>query len=37
MAVEMHCTLKDDQGKVIDSTEGQETLVFLQGHGDIVH
>ncbi|SGZ94111.1 FKBP-type peptidyl-prolyl cis-trans isomerase SlyD [Bathymodiolus thermophilus thioautotrophic gill symbiont] len=34
--VEMHCTLTDDKGEVIDSTKGQETMVFLQGHGNIV-
>ncbi|CAB9539160.1 FKBP-type peptidyl-prolyl cis-trans isomerase SlyD (EC 5.2.1.8) [uncultured Gammaproteobacteria bacterium] len=34
--VEMHCTLKNDKGEVIDSTEGRETMVFLQGHSNIV-
>jgi FKBP-type peptidyl-prolyl cis-trans isomerase SlyD len=34
--VEMHCTLKNDKGEVIDSTEGRDTMVFLQGHSNIV-
>lgn len=35
--VEMHYTLKDDEGEIIDSSEGEAPLVFLQGHGNIIH
>ena len=35
-AVSMHYTLKNDAGEVIDSSEGKETLDFLQGHGNII-
>jgi FKBP-type peptidyl-prolyl cis-trans isomerase SlyD len=34
--VSMHYTLKNDAGEVIDSSEGKETLDFLQGHGNII-
>lgn len=36
MVVGMHYTLKNDAGEVIDSSEGQEPLLFLQGHGNII-
>ena len=32
----MHYTLKNDAGEVIDSSDGKETLDFLQGHGNII-
>ena len=31
--VSMHYALKNDAGDVIDSSEGKETMDFLQGHG----
>ena len=34
--VSMHYTLKNDAGDVIDSSEGKETMDFLQGHGNII-
>ncbi|MDB9865267.1 peptidylprolyl isomerase [Candidatus Thioglobus sp.] len=34
--VSMHYTLKNDVGDVIDSSEGKETMDFLQGHGNII-
>lgn len=34
--VEMHYTLKNEAGGVIDSTKEQEPMPFLQGHGNIV-
>lgn len=34
--VEMHYTLKNDLGEVIDSSKGQEPMVFLQGYGNII-
>ena len=34
--VSMHYTLKNDAGEVIDSSDGKETLDFLQGHGNII-
>ena len=34
--VSMHYTLKNDAGEVIDSSEGKETMDFLQGHGNII-
>jgi len=34
--VAMHYTLKDDQGQVIDSSEGQDPLTYLQGAGNII-
>ena len=36
MVVGMHYTLKNDAGDIIDSSEGQEPLKFLQGHGNII-
>ncbi len=35
--VGMHYTLKNDDGEVIDSSEGGSPLVFIQGHGNIIH
>jgi FKBP-type peptidyl-prolyl cis-trans isomerase SlyD len=29
-------TLKDDEGKIVDSNVGQEPLVYLHGHGNLV-
>ena len=34
--VEMHYTLKNDAGDVIDSSKGQEPMPFIQGHGNII-
>lgn len=34
--VSMHYTLKDDEGSVIDSSEGQEPLTYLHGAGNII-
>ncbi len=36
LVVEMHYTLKNDAGEVIDSSQGQEPMPFLQGHGNII-
>jgi FKBP-type peptidyl-prolyl cis-trans isomerase SlyD len=35
-AVTIHYTLKDDEGEVLDSSEGQEPLTYLHGEGNIV-
>ena len=35
-AVTIHYTLKDDKGEELDSSEGQEPLVYLHGAGNIV-
>ena len=32
----IHYTLTDGQGKVIDSSEGQEPLAYLHGAGNII-
>jgi FKBP-type peptidyl-prolyl cis-trans isomerase SlyD len=32
----IHYTLKDDDGKVIDSSDGGEPLAYIQGHGNLV-
>lgn len=32
----IHYTLKDDAGKVIDSSAGGEPLAYIQGHGNLV-
>jgi len=32
----MHYTLKNDEGDVIDSSDGADPLPFLQGHGNII-
>jgi len=34
--VVIHYTLKDDAGKVLDSSAGGEPLAYLQGHGNLV-
>jgi len=34
--VTMHYELKDDQGEVLDSSKGQEPLVYLHGAGNII-
>ncbi len=33
--VEMHYTLKNDAGDVIDSSKDKEPMPFIQGHGNI--
>ena len=35
-AVTFHYTLTDDQGQVVDSSDGREPLAYLHGHGHIV-
>ncbi len=35
-AVTIHYTLKNDAGEVLDSSEGDEPLAYIQGQGDIV-
>jgi FKBP-type peptidyl-prolyl cis-trans isomerase SlyD len=35
-AVTIHYTLRDDEGKVLDSSEGREPLTYLHGAGNIV-
>lgn len=32
----IHYTLKDDAGKVLDSSAGGEPLAYIQGHGNLV-
>ena len=34
--VTMHYELKDDQGEVLDSSKGQDPLVYLHGAGNII-
>ncbi len=34
--VEMHYTLKNDVGEVIDSSQGKDPMPFLHGHGNII-
>jgi FKBP-type peptidyl-prolyl cis-trans isomerase SlyD len=34
--VSIHYTLKDDQGNVLDSSEGSDPLAYIQGHGNLV-
>ena len=36
MAVSIHYTLTNDDGEVLDSSIGDEALVFLQGSGNII-
>jgi len=36
MVVSLHYTLKDDNGEVLDSSNGREPLSYLHGHGNIV-
>ncbi len=32
----IHYTLKDDDGKVLDSSDGGDPLAYIQGHGNLV-
>jgi FKBP-type peptidyl-prolyl cis-trans isomerase SlyD len=32
----IHYTLKDGDGKVLDSSDGSEPLAYIQGHGNLV-
>lgn len=34
--VSMHYTLTNDRGEILDSSQGKEPLVFLQGAGNII-
>ena len=34
--VQIHYTLKNDAGEVLDSSQGAEPLAFLQGHGNLI-
>lgn len=34
--VSMHYTLKDDKGKIMDSSEGKSPLPFIQGNGQLI-
>ena len=34
--VSIHYTLKDDQGQVMDSSEGREPLAYLHGAENII-
>lgn len=34
--VQIHYTLKNDAGEVLDSSEGAEPLAYLQGHGNLI-
>ncbi|KJV05916.1 FKBP-type peptidyl-prolyl cis-trans isomerase [Methylocucumis oryzae] len=36
MAVSIHYTLTNDEGEVIDSSDGNEPLVYLHGYGNII-
>lgn len=36
LVVSMHYTLKDDDGNVIDTSEGAEPLTYLHGAGNII-
>ena len=36
MVVSIHYTLKDEEGTVIDSSEGAEPLTYLHGSGNII-
>ena len=36
MVVCMHYTLKNDAGEILDTTEGQDPILILQGFGNIV-
>ena len=35
-AVFIHYTLKSDSGEVLDSSQGDEPLAYIHGHGNIV-
>jgi len=34
--VQIHYTLKNDAGDVLDSSQGSDPLAFLQGHGNLI-
>jgi len=34
--VSIHYTLKDEAGKIIDSSSGDEPLTYLHGHGNLI-
>ncbi|HVY22501.1 MAG TPA: peptidylprolyl isomerase [Steroidobacteraceae bacterium] len=34
--VQIHYTLKNDAGQVLDSSEGSDPLAYLQGHGNLI-
>ncbi len=34
--VEMHYTLKDDDGQTLESSEGSDPVIYLQGAGNII-
>lgn len=34
--VSIHYTLRDDQGNVLDSSEGKDPLVYIQGIGNLI-
>ena len=34
--VGIHYTLKDDNGEIMDSSEGQSPLIYIQGSGNII-
>lgn len=36
MAVSIHYTLTNDEGEIIDSSEGNEPLIYLHGNGNII-
>ncbi|MFA6053228.1 MAG: peptidylprolyl isomerase, partial [Methylobacter sp.] len=36
MAVSIHYTLTNDEGEVLDSSIGDEALVYLHGMGNII-
>lgn len=36
VVVQIHYTLKNDAGEVLDSSEGAEPLAYLQGHGNLI-
>jgi FKBP-type peptidyl-prolyl cis-trans isomerase SlyD len=36
VAVQIHYTLKNDAGEVLDSSDGGEPLAYLQGHGNLI-
>ncbi len=36
MAVSIHYTLTNEAGEQLDSSEGQDPLVYLHGHGNII-
>jgi len=34
--VQIHYTLKNDAGEVLDSSQGSDPLAYLQGHGNLI-